>query len=425
MYSPPASHPISHHSVHPLTVLNAYDAPDRRVESGSTEVPPAAHSLQPVEASEKWVDPVFRPWAAGVGHEGTESTVRIVIASDVIGALSSRRAGEVIASGWLPGAEVSVLPVGEAGAGFAAAYAELAGLTTSSRVADGDIVTTGRGPDTGVVQVLGPRAGPGIPYERSSWAIGDAIADLLRSRSPRRLIVDLAGLWVHDAGAGLLAALGATADRPLDRGVADLDGLSEVDLAPARRLLSETELVGVAPASQLSQPLLGLRGITSLVGREADAVPELMLRTDASLGTFAGLASPADADAPGAGACGGLGFAVLALGGQLSTGPALTLASAAGQQALRDVDLVVTGCSIFDFASRGGGVVAAMAEAAVAALSPCIVIAGEVLIGSREMRTMGVEAGYAVRESSSDHQGEISETELASTARRVARSWSW
>jgi glycerate 2-kinase len=117
---------------------------------------------------------------------------------------------------------------------------------------------------------------------------------------------------------------------------------------------------------------------------------------------------------------------VLALGGRLSTGPALTLASAAGRQALRGVDLVVTGCSVFDFASRGGGVVAAMAEAAAAALAPCIVIAGEVLIGSREMRTMGIEAAYAVHESLVDHaQLEVSDEELATTARRVARSWSW
>jgi glycerate kinase len=226
-------------------------------------------------------------------------------------------------------------------------------------------------------------------------------------------MVDLAGLWVHDAGAGLLAALGATADRPLDEGVARLEGLSELDLTPARALLGEAELIGVAPASQLSQQLLGLRGITSRAGREAGVVPELMLRTDASLEAFARRASAAHAESPGAGACGGLGFAVLALGGKLSTGPALALGSVAGQEALRGVDLVVTGCSIFDFASRGGGVVAATAEAAGAALSPCIVIAGEVLIGSREMRTMGIEAGYPVHES------------LSETARRVARSWSW
>lgn len=369
---------------------------------------------------------VFQTGRAGPGHEGTESTVRIVIASDVIGALSSRRAGEVIASGWLPGAEVSVLPIGEAGAGFAAAYAELAGFTTSSRETNGVMVTTGHGADAGVVQVLGPQGGQGIPYQQSSRAIGDAIADTLRNGPVRRLIVDLAGLWVHDAGAGLLAALGATADRPLDRGVAGLDGISEVNLAGVRTLLDETELVGVVPAAQLSQSLLGLRGITSRAGREADADPELMLRTDATLEAFARQVSPPHAAAPGAGACGGLGFAVLALGGQLSTGPALTLVSAAGQQALRGVDLVVTGCSTFDFASRGGGVVAAMAEAAAAALSPCIVIAGEVLIGSREMRTMGIEAAYAVHESLADHaQPEISEEELAATARRVAKSWSW
>ena len=151
-----------------------------------------------------------------------------------------------------------------------------------------------------------------------------------------------------------------------------------------------------------------------------------MLRTDAALEAFARLASRTHVAASGAGACGGLGFAVLALGGALSTGPALALASAEGRAALHHVDLVVTGCSVFDFASRGGGVVAAMAGAAAAALSPCIVIAGEVLIGLREMRTMGIEAAYAVRESTLDEAGgNVRSDELAATAQRVARSWSW
>jgi glycerate 2-kinase len=352
--------------------------------------------------------------------------VRILIATDSIGPLSSLQAGEAIASGWLPAAEASVLPIGEAGGGFVTAYADLIGVPTSSGVANDSIVTTGQGPDTALVQVRGPNRGAGIPYGQSSRLIGDVIAALVRTRAPSRILVDLAGLWVHDAGAGLLAALGATADRALDRGVAGLDGLGQLDITPARALLGDTELVGVVPGPQVGQPLLGLRGITSHAGREAKLEPEMMLRTDAALEVFARLASPASAGAPGAGACGGLGFAVLALSGQLSTGPALTLASAAGQQGLRAVDLVVTGCSVFDFASRGGGVVAAMGEAAAAALAPCIVIAGEVLIGSREMRTMGIEAAYPVRESlPDDQQGEVNDEELGMTARRVARSWSW
>ena len=60
-------------------------------------------------------------------------------------------------------------------------------------------------------------------------------------------------------------------------------------------------------------------------------------------------------------------------------------------------------------------------------LAPCVWSAGEVLIGAREMRTLGVEAAYAVRESTADAPagGDLTGTELRSTARRVARSWSW
>jgi len=350
--------------------------------------------------------------------------MRMLVATDAIGALSSRQAGELIASGWRPSADVSVLPVGEAGGAFVAAYAELAGLRISTELVDGLIVTSGVGSNSGLVQVLGSDRGTGIPFGQTSRPIGEAIAALIRTEAPPQLVVDLAGLWVHDAGAGLLAALGAVGDRPLDEGVDGLVGLSQLDLAEAR--LGETQLIGVVPAAERDQLLLGLRGITARAGRESGVQPELMLRTDAALEAFARLAAGSHATVGGAGACGGLGFAVLALGGRLSTGPALALSSPTGREALRGLDLTVTGCSAFDFASRGGGVVSAMAEAASHSLSPCIVIAGEVLIGSREMRAMGIEAAYPVRESTLDRpSGDVSEEELATTARRVARSWSW
>jgi glycerate kinase len=88
---------------------------------------------------------------------------------------------------------------------------------------------------------------------------------------------------------------------------------------------------------------------------------------------------------------------------------------------------VVTGCSVFDFAARGGGVVAAAAEAATAALAPCIVIAGEVVIGTREMRTMGIEAAYAVRDSATGQPSapDMTADQLVALARRVAKSWTW
>ena len=56
-----------------------------------------------------------------------------------------------------------------------------------------------------------------------------------------------------------------------------------------------------------------------------------------------------------------------------------------------------------------------------------VVVAGEVLIGAREMRTLGIEAAYAVRESTLDAPagGDVEPADLVATARRVARSWSW
>src|SRR4029450_13484013 len=103
--------------------------------------------------------------------KGEKRHVRILVATDSIGAMSSREAGEVIAAGWRPGAEVAVLPIGEAGAGFVAAYADLAGITTSAQVIDGRTVTTGSGSSTAVVRVQGSdqgSQGAGIPYQQSS-----------------------------------------------------------------------------------------------------------------------------------------------------------------------------------------------------------------------------------------------------------------
>ena len=55
------------------------------------------------------------------------------------------------------------------------------------------------------------------------------------------------------------------------------------------------------------------------------------------------------------------------------------------------MDLVVTGCSVST--SRAAvGVSSRRWPRRRQPLAPCIVIAGEVLIGSREMRTMGIEA---------------------------------
>lgn len=350
--------------------------------------------------------------------------MRVLVASDTVGALTSRQAGEAIGSGW-SGADVRVLPVGESGRSFVAAYADLLGAPVDVAVEAGHLVTTAVAGDRAALHLSGPAVAGALPLRATSRPLGTALSRILEAR-PSRVVVDLSGLVVHDAGAGLLAALGAKADQPLDAGVAPLGRLTRVDLAGVRDRLAGVELVGVVPAEQLRQPLLGLRGITSLAGRAAGVDAAELLVADAALERFTDLADYGGSAKPGAGACGGLGFAVLALGGRLVSGPELAFGSAPGVRARAGVDLMLTGCSVFDFARRGGGVVAAVAELAAGSLSPCVLIAGEVVVGAREMRAMGVEAAYAVRESALDHPGgQVSEAELRQTAARVARSWRW
>ncbi len=346
--------------------------------------------------------------------------MRVLVATDVIGSLSSAEAGAALAVGW-SGEDVQVLPIGESGAGFVAAYADRLGVATRLDTVETHLVESARHED---LALLGLAAGERTadPLTASSYALGAAIRTALEAGDVRRIVVDLGGPPGHDAGAGLLAALGATADRPLDRGPIALTGIGRIELDDLHERLAGIELVGVVPGSTRAARLLGLRGISSLRGRAEDWDTADMLAADTALDAYARLVGPERRAEAGAGACGGLGFALLALGGVLTTGPGLAFDEAAGPP----WDLVVTGSSLFDFATRGGGVVAAVAEHAAAALSPCVVVAGEVLIGAREMRTMGIEAAYAVHESRLDRPaGMVHVGELTRVAERVARSWRW
>ena len=352
--------------------------------------------------------------------------MRVLVATDTIGSLSSARAGRLLASGW-PEADVIVVSLGEAGSGFAAAAAHQLGADLSSAVLGDKVVSSAAVGGTTLlcIESTSPMGEPPA-LSASSADLGSAVRQALEPGT-NRLLIDLSGASAHDGGAGFLAALGAEADVALDQGVSGLAGLTRLDLTGPRALLAEVDVVGVVPSDQLSLPLLGLRGITSLRGRQLGGDQAQLLDTDATLARWAGMAAPEGAATPGAGACGGLGFAVLALGGRLTTGPRYAFAHDGAASAVAQTDLVVTGCTVFDFARRGGGVVAEAARVATERLAPCIAVAAEVLISGREMRTMGVESAYAVREASLPrvNGGDVSEAELVAMARRIGRSWRW
>jgi glycerate kinase len=239
-----------------------------------------------------------------------------------------------------------------------------------------------------------------------------------------RLVVGLGDTATNDAGAGLLAALGARS-RPegaLLGGPRTLETLETVDLGAARRRCAGVDIV---IATDADIPLLGLRGTTKAHGAGRGLVDERLVHVDAQLARFAAATDRKVATGKGAGAGGGMGFALLLLGGTRVDGVGV-VAAAVGLPALaQQADLVVTGEGSFDFSSRSGKVPYGVAAIAAAAIRPCIALAGEVLVGSREMRALGVESAYSVvdlvgREAATAHPAES----LSALAERVARTWS-
>ncbi len=217
----------------------------------------------------------------------------------------------------------------------------------------------------------------------------------------RRIVVGVGGTGTCDGGAGLLAALGASADPAgsLDRGGAPLADVAGLELDPALATLAGCAL---EVATDVDVPLLGPRGAARGFAPQKGATPEQVEQLEVAMNHWAALLGrSADgrsaAVALGAGAGGGLGAALIRLGARRVPGIGTVLGAADLDELLRGVDLVITGEGSFDWQSLRGKVVAGVAQAALTHAVPVVVLAGRVEVGRREWVAAGVAAAFPER----------------------------
>lgn len=366
--------------------------------------------------------------------------MRVLIAPDAFaGTLSAPEAARAMAEGWQRYASddtISTAPMADGGPGFADVLHEALGGELIEVTVLGPL---GNDVEVRFLQVGGTAyvesaqacglhlADPPDPLHSSTYGVGQLISAAL-DRGVRTIVVGLGGSATNDGGAGLLAALGVTADRPLDGGPAGLDGVTSADLSVARERLRGTEVV---IAADVDVTLLGMFGATKTFGPQKGLTEPEIIRVDGILDQWVVAtcgSTPAErrpADAKGAGAAGGLGFALMLLGGTVVSGIDLVTEAVGLTELAKTHDLVVTGEGTYDFSSRSGKAVYGVATVAAAAARPCIVLAGQVSVASREMRAMGVESAYSVAELVGiDAAMDLPFDSLASLAERVARTWS-
>lgn len=368
--------------------------------------------------------------------------MRVVVAPDTFGGtLSAVEAAEAMADGWrreAPEAELVLRPLSDGGPGF---------VDVLAASLDGDVVPVatadplGR-PVVGALLVAGATAyvesaqATGLhlltaaerdPRVTSSAGLGALLADAVEGGA-RTIVVGLGGSATNDAGAGLLTALGLlhldAAGSVLPPGGAALAALDRIEGAAQLRGAQ------VVAATDVDNPLCGPNGATAVFGPQKGLRPEDRDALDAALAHWAAVAErdldrPGLADLPGAGAAGGLGAALYALGGRRAAGIELVGAAVGLPAALDGADLVLTGEGSFDFQSLRGKVASGVAAAAAERGVPCLVLAGQVSVGRREAAAAGVEAAYSVAEQAGSVEAALAHPydTLADLAARVARQW--
>ncbi|MBB6626449.1 glycerate kinase [Nocardioides sp. KIGAM211] len=360
--------------------------------------------------------------------------MRILVAPDKFaGTLTAVEAAEAIAEGWRrrrPDDELDLAPMADGGPGFvdvlhAALGGELLAVTVRGPFGDpvpATILVDGATAYVESAQACGLHlSGKDRPEDGSTYGVGELVAAAVDAGATR-VVVGLGGSGTNDGGAGLLAGLGAIGDRPLDAGPAALPGITTVDLSAARARVADVELVA---ASDVDNPLTGLFGAIKVFGPQKGVPDERLPGLDAVLEELAVAVDRRTSLEKGAGAAGGLGYGLLLLGATREPGIDLVAGAVRLAERARAVDLVITGEGAFDFSSRSGKVPYGVATIANEALRPCVAVAGQVLVGSREMRALGVESAYSLvdlvgeERSFGDPAGA-----LAEVAERVARTWS-
>ncbi|SCE70137.1 glycerate kinase [Micromonospora matsumotoense] len=366
------------------------------------------------------------------------------------GTLEAPEVAAAVAAGWREvddADELLIRPLADGGPGFVTV---LAGALDGRRVPVPTVDPRGR-PVTGEILLTADGVGYlesaqacGLhllaaaerdPKATTSYGLGALVAAAVE-HGARTVVIGLGGSGTNDGGAGLFAALGATplddAGRALPYGGAALTAVAALDGVP--RLRGAT----LVAATDVDNPLLGLHGASNVYGPQKGADRADVLLLDAALERWAAVLEqdlpgcpPGLGALPGGGAAGGLGAAILALGGRCESGIDLVGRAIGLDAALDDCDLVITGEGSFDHQSLRGKVVAGVAGAARDRGVPCVVLAGRVSTGRREAASAGVTEAYSLVEHfGGEERGGVAAAMgrpaegLRALGARLARQWS-
>jgi glycerate kinase len=326
------------------------------------------------------------------------------------GTLTSVQVARALADGWLrarPDDEILLCPLADGGEGTLEAVAAAGGWTWQTadvlgmdfdrcqapwlRSMDGSRAVIELAKASGL-SLVNPATGDVMI--RATWGTGEVLLDVLDSGA-RDITLGIGGSATNDGGTGLLEALGTTITRRDDGSPLISEGTPTpplfVGVDPVRADLSHLDPrlaeVDLQVACDVSNPLLGPTGATETYGPQKGATRKDRQVLEYALEAWADALEAAtgrrERNTPGAGAAGGVGFALLAIQDRfgsfaLRPGVDLVMEATDFEGRLARADLVITGEGRIDAQTAFGKTALGVARRARAAARPCIGVGGGV-----------------------------------------------
>lgn len=344
--------------------------------------------------------------------------MKVVVAIDSLkGSLSSLEAGEAIKSGVLkamPEAEVCVRPLADGGEGTVEALAlgmggELKTVEVTGPL--GEKVNCLYGileeSKTAIVEMSGA-AGITLvsdelrnPLHTTTYGVGEVIKDAI-ANGCRHFIVGIGGSATNDGGIGMLQALGfGMLDKDGNQVPFGAKGIKEIVTITDDQVIPELKECSFRIACDVTNPLCGERGCSAVYGPQKGATPEMVKEMDAWLVDYAKLVSAkyekADAEYPGTGAAGGMGFAFLAYtNAVLESGIKIILEETKLEDYVKDADIVITGEGRLDGQTAFGKAPIGVAKIAKKFDKTVLAFAGSVTKDAVVCNEHGIDAFFPI-----------------------------
>ncbi len=238
------------------------------------------------------------------------------------------------------------------------------------------------------------------PMVTTSYGTGELVLEAYR-RGARHIRIALGGSATIDGGLGFLQALGAQliADQTLPKGLGGkhLPLINKINLEFIHKNLKDLHLTGLV---DVRVQLLGEYGSARFFGPQKGASPEMVTDLEKGMSHFESVLSKASGtilkSQRGAGAAGGMGMAILALGGKLESGFDFVSDILKLESQMKGCDLVITGEGMLDASSLEGKAPVSVALMAKKLGIPCVAVVGAMDPNIIWLKEVGITKAYTL-----------------------------